>query len=47
MQIAILVSTFILKILLINVVLLTFLVLFCRQKSLLLLSLTSEKKIDN
>ena len=45
MQITILISTFILKTSLVDVVLLTLLVLFCRQKSLLLLSFTSEKKL--
>jgi len=47
MQITILISTFIFKTLLVDVVLLILLVLFYRQKSLFLLSLISEKKIDN
>jgi len=47
MQITILISTFIFKTSLVNVVLLALLVLLRRQKSLLLLSLTSEKKINN
>jgi len=47
MQITILILTFISKTLLIDVVLLALLMLLRRQKSLFLLSLTNEKKIDN
>ena len=47
MQITILISTFIFKTLLVNVVLLTLLVLLRCQKTLLLLLLTSERKINN
>jgi hypothetical protein len=47
MQITILISTFIFKTLLVNVVLLTLLVLLRCQKFLLLLLLTSERKINN
>ncbi len=44
MQITILISTFIFKTLLVDVVLLILLVLFCRRKSLFLLCLLSEKR---
>ncbi len=44
---AILISTFILKTSLVDVVLLALLVLLRRQKPLLLLPLTSERKVDN
>ncbi len=45
MQIIILISTFIFKILLVNIVLLTLLILFYYWKFLLLLSFTNEKKL--